>query len=242
MSTRDTVGLVVRRVPSWRRRAVGVAAAVILALGFYLVYEWGRYSAGYDRLTALQQRAQQEQSLRQLEQTNRQLRIKIAQSDTERTGRVREQAELARTIGELQAQVAKQAQELVFYQGIVEQNATPALGIKIQQPRIVSTSVPGRFRVRFALVRSGRPDDVVQGTLRLSVDGEAQGKAVTLNLAQLAQAQQRELPISFRYFENIDQEITLPSDFRPERLTIEIYSSRKGVTPLTQSFVWSVDR
>jgi hypothetical protein len=52
---------------------------------------------------------------------------------------------------------------------------------------------------------------------------------------------QRDQPFNFRYFENFDQQITLPEGFRPERLTVEVSSERKGVTPLTQSFLWRVD-
>ena len=81
--------------------------------------------------------------------SNRELRTRLAELDTVRVGRAREQAEVARTIGDLQAQVARQAQELAFYQGIVEQKSTPPLGVKIQQPRIS----PGeRSRVAFVSV------------------------------------------------------------------------------------------
>ena len=55
---------------------------------------------------------------------NRELRTRLAELDTIRIGRAREQAEVARTIGDLQAQVARQAQELAFYRGIVAQAAT----------------------------------------------------------------------------------------------------------------------
>jgi hypothetical protein len=96
--------------------------------------------------------------------------------------------------------------------------------------------------VRLALLRAGKPDDVVNGTIRLSVDGEAKGAAKTLNMSDIMPDRQRELPISFRYFENFDQEIALPSGFEAERLTVELRATRKGTTPLTQTFLWSVDR
>ena len=42
-------------------------------------------------------------------------------------------------------------------------------------------------------------------------------------------------------FQNFDQEIALPSGFQPERLSVEMRSNRKGVSPLTQAFPWTVD-
>ena len=234
--------LVVRTYSPWRRVIFAVILLFLLALLLYFFYEWGRYDGGYDRLAVAQQRVEREVTVARLEKSNRELRTRLAELDTVRVGRSREQAEVARTIGELQAQVARQAQELAFYQGILEQNSTPPLGVKIQQPHISQGESVGTFRIRMALVRAGKPDDVVNGVIRLSVDGESNGTPTTLNMSELLAGGQRELPVTFRYFENLDQEIRLPSGFRPERLTVEVRSSRKGVTPLTQTFLWNVDR
>ena len=234
--------LVVRAYVPWRRTVLIAVLALLAVLVLYVVYEWGRYDAGYDRLAVAQQRVESDVALQRLDKVNRQLRTRLAELDTVRVGRAREQAEVARTIGDLQAQVARQAQELAFYQGIVEEKSVPALGVKMQQPRITPGAAAGQYRIRIALLRAGKPDDVVNGTLRLSVDGEAAGVAKTLNMSDLMPQGQRELPISFRYFENFDQEIALPSGFEAERLTVELRATRKGATPLTQTFLWSVDR
>jgi hypothetical protein len=241
----DTIrsrSLIVRVHAPWRRVALIAAFVLIGLLVLYVVYEWGRYDAGYDRLAVAQQRVESGVAMERLEKANRELRTRLAQLDTVRVGRAREQAEVARTIGDLQAQVTRQAQELAFYQGIVEEKSIPALGVKMQQPRIFPGSAAGRYRVRIALLRAGKPDDVVNGSLRLSVDGEEGGSPKTLNMSELMPDKQRELAISFRYFENLDQEIALPSGFEAERLTVELRSTRKGVTPLTQTFLWSVDK
>jgi hypothetical protein len=234
--------LVIRTYAPWRRVVLGAVLALLGVLVLYVAYEWGRYDAGYDRLAVAQQRVERDVTVERLDKANRQLRTRLAELDTVRIGRAREQAEVARTIGDMQAQIARQAQELAFYRGIVEQNSTPALGVKIQQPRIAAAGVAGRYRVRFALVRSGRPDDIVDGSIRLSVDGESAGAPATLTMAQLTLDKQRELPVTFRYFENVDLEIELPSALRAERLTVEVRSSRKGVSPLTQTFLWTVDK
>ena len=169
--------LVVRAYSPWRRVIIaiivlilsGAAALFLLRVG---TIRWRLRSPGG---CAAASRARG--GGRQLEKSNRELRTRLAELDTVRVGRAREQAEVARTIGELQAQVARQAQELAFYQGIVEQNSTPPLGVKIQQPRISQGEAAGTFRIRMALVRAGKPDDVVNGVIRLSVDGESNGTA-----------------------------------------------------------------
>jgi hypothetical protein len=233
--------LVVRTYAPWRRMILFSSGALLTAFLLYVVYEWGRYDAGYDRMAVAQQRVEYRVATEHLVKANRELRTRLAELETVRIGRAREQAEVARTIGDLQAQVARQTQELAFYSGIVTQGASPKLAIKIQQLRISAGEKSGQFRVHIALVRTGRPDDVTTGTLRLSVDGEVNGIATTLGYSELVSNKQRELPLTFRYFENIDQDIVLPAGFRPGQLLVEVRPSRKGTEPLTQTFLWSVD-
>jgi hypothetical protein len=107
--------------------------------------------------------------------------------------------------------------------------------------RIGATAEPARFRVHLTLVRSVRADDVVNGSAVLQIEGEAEGRQENLGLAALTSGAQRELPYSFRYYQNLDQEITIPEGLRPQRLSIEVRSSKKGIAPLSQTFMWNVD-
>jgi hypothetical protein len=233
--------VIVRTYAPARRVVAVVAVTLLAAFALYVIYELGRYDAGYDRLAVAQQRSELEAAIEHLKQDNHELNLRLAEIDTQRIGWAREQAEVSRTIGDLQAQVARQAQDLAFYRGVGAQTATASLGVSIQQLRIGATTEPARFRVHLTLVRSVRADDVVNGSAVLQVDGEAQGREESLGLAALTAGAQRELPYSFRYYQNLDQEITIPPGLRPERLSVEVRSSRKGIAPLSQTFMWSVD-
>src|SRR6202012_28852 len=93
------------------RRIILIASIALIGLfTLYVIYELGRYNAGYDRLAVAQQRTEEEVQIEHLEKTNHELRTKLAELDTIRVGRSREQAEVARTIGDLQAQVAREGQ------------------------------------------------------------------------------------------------------------------------------------
>jgi hypothetical protein len=234
--------LVVRHHHAPLRRVLTVIAITLLCLfALYVVYELGRFDAGYDRLAVSQERAEHDVTLNRLEKANRELRTRLAELDTIRIGRAREQAEVSRSIGDLQAQVARQAQELAFYRGIVAQSAT-STGVKIQQIRIAPGEKTGRYKLRMTLVRSVRPEDVVSGTLVIGAEGtNASGQASSLDMAALSVGKVRELPFNFRYFQNLEPEIALPSNFQPERLSVEVRSSKKGVSPVTQTFPWTVD-
>lgn len=232
--------LVVRHHAPMRRVLTVIAITLLGLFALYVVYELGRFDAGYDRLAVSQERAEHEVTVERLEKANRELRTRLAELDTIRIGRAREQAEVSRSIGDLQAQVARQAQELQFYRGIVAQSAA-STSVKVQQVRIQAGEKPGRYKVRMTLVRSVRPEDVVGGTLGLGVEGTQAGQAASLDIGALTGGKLRELPFNFRYFQNLEPEIALPSNFQPERLTVEVRSSRKGVSPVTQTFPWTVD-
>jgi cell division protein FtsB len=225
------------------RRVLGRGAAVLLLVfALYVIYELGRYNAGYDRLAVAQQRAELEVAIDKLKDEKHELNLRLAQIDTQRIGWAREQAEVSHTIGDLQAKVARQAQDLAFYRGAGSQSApTAALGVTIQQLRIGATAQPAHFRVHLTLVRSVRADDVANGAALLEVEGESQGRESNLGLAALTAGAQREIPYSFRYYQNLDQEITIPPGLRPERVSIEVRSNKKGIASLSQTFLWNVD-
>ena len=223
------------------RRVVTVVLLVLVVLGsVYGMFEFGRYSAGYDALAAFKQRQELQSVIDANEATISELRAKVAQLESSTVGQTREREEVQRTIGELQAQVARANQELAFFRGIVTQNANSA-EVKIQQARMVATAAANKFRIRVTLVQPMKPDTVVSGVVILSVDGELDGKPGRADFATLSGGKRREIPFTFRYLENIEEEITVPPGMKPEQLLVEVRSNRRGSAPVQQSYVWSVD-
>jgi hypothetical protein len=240
LRNRDKAPLVVSRRAPLLRVVLFCFGGLIALLALYIVYELGRYDAGYDRQAAAQRRTELQVQVEHLEKSNREMRTKLAELDTIRVGRAHEQAEVARQMGELQAQVAKQAQELAFYRGVVQQGAA-TIGVKIEQLRISPGDRSGRYMVHLSLVRSGKADAEVQGTLLLSVDGTLGNADRTLDLGALTAGRQKDIRFTFRYLQDFDQPLTLPAGFKPERLAVEVQSSRRDVAPLSQTFLWTVE-
>lgn len=237
--------VVIRTYAPARRGLVAAVLGVIALLGAYLLFEYGRSRAGFDNLAALRARAELRQQVEQRDATIRDLRRMAAEFQTVTASQAQERAEVSRTIGELQAQVARKSQELEFYKGIVVKDANKA-EVAIQQLRVTpAASGPDRYVVRLTLVQPARPDSTVAGSVLLALEGQQpgqpEGKTTRLDLAALTGGQSREIPYSFRYFENMDPEIVIPAGFRPDRLTVEIRSSRRGVEPVVKTILWSVE-
>ncbi len=237
--------VVIRTYAPARRGLIISVLAVVGLLTAYLLFEFGRSRAGYDNLASLRARAELREEIKRRDAVIRDLRRMAAEFQTVTAGQAQERSEVSRTIGELQAQVARQSQELAFYKGIVVKEANKA-EVAIQQLRVTpAANGPDRYVVRLTLVQPTRPDTIVTGSVLLSLEGQQpgqpDGKTTRLDLAALTGGLTREIPYSFRYFENMDPEIVIPAGFRPDRLTVEIRSSRRGVEPVVQTILWSVE-
>jgi hypothetical protein len=232
--------LVVTTYAPARRWITAILLVLVVAGGVYGMFEFGRYRGGFDVVSELKQRAALQNVIDTQEATISELRAKVAQLESSTVGQTREREEVQRTIGDLQAQVARANQELAFFRGIVTQNANSA-EVKIQQARMVATATANKFRVRVTLVQPMKPDTTVSGTVVLSVDGEVDGKPGRADFATLSGGKRREIPFTFRYLENIEEEITMPPGMKPEQLLVEVRSNRRGSAPVQQSYVWSVD-
>jgi hypothetical protein len=244
-TSRFPSNLVVRRVAPLRNLVILGVCALAGALALYIIYELGRYDGGYDRLAAAEQRSVLEVEIEKLEKANRELRTQLAELETLRIGRAQEHAELARTIGQLQSQVAHQTQELAFYRDLVSQRAGAgpgaASGLQIEQLHITPGATPEHFRVRIMVLGTAHPEAVTSGTYTLALDGQAAGKPQTLDFAALTGGQVHAQPFSFRYYGDFQQDVAIPAGFRPQRVTVQISTGHAPDPPVSQSFPWSVE-
>jgi hypothetical protein len=202
----------------------------------YVTYVFGQYNGNYDRLTVSQERAELEVQIARLETANRHLRTQLAELDTIKVGHAREKAEVARMIGDLQNQIARESQELAFYRGMMAK-APNELGVRIGEVRVTRSRRNGAFVVHVSLLRTGRPDNNVSGSLTLHVDSDTGN---VLDMPDLTANHAKEVSFNFRYYTPIDQEVTLPEGFKPQHLGVDVRSADKEAPPLTQTFAWSV--
>src|ERR1700693_920387 len=233
--------LVVRTYAPARRWIVLAILVLLSGMALYVMFELGRYKAGYDALQAAAERDGLQQQIDKLERVQRELHVQLAAAEQARLAEGQERAEVARTIGELQAQVARDQQEMVFYRALVAHPGHPAAdAVRVQQFRISSMPGEQHYSLRFSLSRTQRPEEAVNGTIAITVDGTRAGAPASVDLAALTGGKS-ELAFNFRYFAAIEQPVTLPGDFKPEHVTIEVRPGRKGVAPYRETFVWYAD-
>jgi len=103
-----------------RRPLLVYAISALLALAFsYLCFELGRYRSGYSVLDHRRENATHRQLLADEQAVTEELRRQLAILETSREIDRETYAQVEANLGELQAQIQAQEEELVFYRGIV---------------------------------------------------------------------------------------------------------------------------
>ncbi len=235
--------LIVRAPAPVQRWLAAGLALVLMGVALILAFQGGRYVAGYDSVRAASQRSALQQKIDQLQAAQHQLQVQLAAAQEAQISDVRERSAVARTIGELQAQVERQQQDVEFYRGLLAPQLgkqPPDVAIRVQEFHISATTDARQYMLRFTLNRIVQPDRTVDGMLAITVDGSQAGMPASLDLASLGGGKQQ-LPFNFRYYADIEQPITLPAAFKPDSVTIEVRPTRKDMAPYRQTFIWEVD-
>lgn len=221
--------VVLRGVSPQRLRWLLAAAVGVLAIIGWGLFALGRSGIGLGDVGPTSDPASLRQAIRERDETIRELRRSVAELDTLKVAQERERQEVSRTIGELQAEVARQRQQLDFYKGIVASTEPPP-NVAIRSFRIEPGSTPGRVQLRLSLVQPGNPQSIVSGRLKLVLEGSRGGRPVRTDWLEKS--------YNFRYFENIERELSLPAGVVPERVQLEIEPSGGVSRPVVQSLLW----
>jgi hypothetical protein len=235
-----TQRLVVRSYAPLRRALLLGGGLAMIVMAMYVAFEWGRSNAGFDARSARVDQGELRGRVHDLEAENRHQRLQLAAGETQRVGQAREREELARNIGDLQAEVASLSRDLAFYRGVVGESVNAEV-VRVQQFRITRGGAANEYVLHLVLGRPLRPEDAVSGKAHVSIEGTSGTSAVSLDLAQVANVPGGELTFSYRYLQTLDQAVRLPAGFAAARVNVELQPARKGVNPVRETFLWTVE-
>jgi hypothetical protein len=215
-----------------------VPVALIAVGCLYLTYELGRYRSGYSILdhnrerTALMTKLAEEQGIS--DELRRQLAIGETSSEIDRATYDQVKTEL----GDLQARIQAQEEELVFYRGIVSPQDRVA-GLRIQSLEALPGDGEGRYLVRLLLVQAIQHSRRVSGAVKLQLEGIQDGQMASFDAAELVvPGQPYDMDYEFRYFQGLETELALPAGFEPQRMTVEIWPNEARAERINQTFEW----
>lgn len=219
------------------------AFLLVLALvAGYLVFEYGRISAGYDTLDAARERAALESEIAQRDARIDELKQEVALLETHRAIDREAYKEVEASLLDLQAKIQEQRDAIAFYRGIVSP-ADGRSGLRVQDFRVTRGAEERQFNLRLVLVQAMKHDRKVSGDVALSVTGNEEGVEKTYALEDLLPADASiDWPFSFRYFQDFDRQIVLPDGFTPERVRVEVRSRTRSIDSIEENFAWATSQ
>lgn len=221
----------------WVRSAV-VAVLLLASAGAYFygfttgARENGDARAERDELQVLVQHVQQE---------NGALRDQIL--NLEQSGSVDKQAldNVQQTIVALREKISQLEEDVLFYKQIMSPENDES-GLVIGQLDLVATDVPGTIRYKMELKQQGNNENLINGHANVNVLGIRDYREVSIPLNELSTTQpERDIRLQFRYFQNIEGQLTLPEDFEPTKVQILAVAEGPNAKTVQKSFGWLVE-
>ena len=220
--------------PTW----VYAAMAFVAASALYLTYELGRYQAGYSLLDYRRDRADFAAKLAEEKAAGDELRRQLAIGETGAEIDRATYKQVETSLGELQAQIQAQEEELVFYRGIVSPQDRIA-GLRIQSLEALPSDGERRYLLRLLLVQAIVHSRSVSGAVKLQLEGLQDGQTVSIDAAELVvQGTPYDMAYEFRYFQGLEAELELPVGFEPQRTVVEILPNEARAERINQTFEW----
>lgn len=219
--------------------AIGGFMAVLLvaALGAYF---FGYYQTLARNGDALAQRNALLEQVDQLESSNTALQDQVL--SLEQSASLDKEAlnSVQRTIVSLREQISQLEEDVLFYKQIVSPG-NEETGLMIGQLDLVRRDEAGGIRYRLELKQQGNNDDVITGHVNVNVLGQQEGQEVSIPLRSLSDSiDDLDIKLQFRYFQNIEGELSLPAGFEPQKVQILAVAEGDNAKTVQKSFGWLV--
>ena len=215
---------------------------LLVVVAGYLVFEYGRISAGYDITDAIDERAAFEDHIDALNGRIADLEQEVALLETHREIDSEAYKEVESSLLDLQEKIQEQKDAIAFYRGIVSP-ADGRPGLRVQDFKLTRGAEEREFSLRLVLVQAKKHDRKVTGDVALRVDGIQDGEAKSYAYEELLPVDAEKVwSFSFRYFQDFDRRLVLPDGFTPERITVEVRSRTRSISSIEESYAWTTSQ
>tara|TARA_B100000676_G_scaffold310111_1_gene375606 strand:+ start:297 stop:1082 length:786 start_codon:yes stop_codon:yes gene_type:complete len=243
-----------RVVPDRPLYTWAVLCAFTALLGFmaFLSYEYGRREGLALKDEVMRERDSARLELRDHARQIDAMRQHIADLEVGREVDEKATEEVLVTIEGLQNRIAELQEEIRFYKGVMLPNVDEK-GLRIERLDILRTPDPNRVKYKLLLTQVVDKHDYVQGGVEINLLGRPEVLAFTsgdpgqvgAGAAEAAGSESSDprtgsIRFRFRYFQNIDGELTLPDGFEPEEIIVVAQSSGRNAQKLERRFAYSL--
>ena len=238
MSSRATEKLIILPRHFYLRGRLLAWLAVLTSLAGGVAIGW--YLGSYQSQLLVEQNARQLQN--QLDNANeRVLGLDQQVTGLKRSRAIDEAAKLniQTTIQELEGKIVQLNEDLAFYKNIMAPGANHR-GLKIQKLELQ----PGRearvFKYKLVLTQVADNSNYISGVVAVNLIGTRNNVSELLSLRDVGGTKDLGLKFRFRYFQDIQGELTLPSDFQVSQVQVVAQARGKKTAKIERTFEWVV--
>ena len=196
--------------------AMGVAAAVA----------WGVVDNSY-RITGFN-REEAQQQLAALTEENQKLQKAYENTRSllnEQGGQLRveksAQAELAKSVAQLQEENASLNEDLGFLRNIMSSGSVPE-GLAIANFKVEADALPNEYRYRLLLTQGGQRKQDFKGKVQVIARVQEGAQQATLSFPQDAELRSAGKEIEFRYYQKIDGRFKIPEGAQLKSVQVRV--------------------
>jgi hypothetical protein len=215
-----------------------VAGVAISALGGFA---YGYYQTMLTQQTAQADREELVAELETLRVENSDLNRQVAILDRSSVMDQRANEEVQDTIGGLRERVALLEQDIIYYRSVVSEE-TEDTGLIISNWDINATRQADLYRYKLVMRQQDADGDTfLTGHVNVNLVGTQDEGLVIVPLREVsAEQDQLDIRLRFKFFQNIEGELTLPDGFVPDRVQIAGVETAPIEKTFDQDFSWVV--
>jgi len=152
----------------------------------------------------------------------------------------REAAEgIRQTVKELKIQIATLEEEVSFYKGIMAPSGQDK-GLRISKINIQPLEKHSMFRYSIMMTQVADNTSYIKGLAAVNFVGMADGKRKIIPLRELDEKiNDLGVKFSFRYFQEVAGEVTMPASFKVEQVQVVLQSSGSKAQRVEETIEWS---
>ena len=138
-----------------------------------------------------------------------------------------------KTLSSLRDQLATLEQDLSLYKNVISKQ-TDDTGLMVSEWSLKRISKSNRYRYKLAVRQQDADGDTyLNGHINVNLVGTENGRNVVYSLSEVSKEQEQpDIKLRFKFFQDIEGELTLPENFLPEYVKImgeEINPVRKSI-------------
>ena len=207
-----------------------------------MIYDYGRYQAGFDVVDSEQDAIELSDQVSQLQQQlavsrEEKVRLESAQKvDSHANKAVRDNLE------KQQQESLELREELQFYRSIVSPTRGQP-GVNIHNFKINQSEKERQYHYNLTLIHIQGPQKHhrrAQGVVNLTIEGEQNGAHKTLTLKQVSDPKSTSMKFSFKYFRRFEGSMILPKGFIPKGIAVQVVPSTKKIDGDMKKIDWPV--